>query len=105
MYLICIKNFKDTQKRGLYGDVINEIDNSVGQILNTLKDEGLEEKTIIIYTSDNGPWLSTVVTQGHLEFLERVKEQIGREDIVYLGLFITLEKLNQIHALMHQQWG
>ena len=56
--LFASKNFKDTQKRGLYGDVINEIDNSVGQILNTLKDEGLEENTIIIYTSDNGPWLS-----------------------------------------------
>ena len=56
--LFASKNFKATQKRGLYGDVISEIDNSVGQILKTLKDEGLEEKTIIIYTSDNGPWLS-----------------------------------------------
>ena len=56
--LFTSKTFKNTQKRGLYGDVINEIDNSVGRILNTLKDEGLEENTIIIYTSDNGPWLS-----------------------------------------------
>ena len=56
--LFASKNFKNTQKRGLYGDVINEIDNSVGRILNTLKNEGLEDNTIIIYTSDNGPWLS-----------------------------------------------
>ena len=56
--LFASKPFKDSQKRGLYGDVINEIDNSVGRILNILKDEGLEENTIIIYTSDNGPWLS-----------------------------------------------
>jgi arylsulfatase A-like enzyme len=50
--------FQNTQERGLYGDVISEIDDSVGQIMNTLKKEGLEENTIVIFTSDNGPWLS-----------------------------------------------
>jgi arylsulfatase len=50
--------FQNTQARGLYGDVISEIDNSVGQILKTLKEEGLDENTIVIFTSDNGPWLS-----------------------------------------------
>ena len=40
---------------GLYGDVLEEIDWSVGQILQALKDEGLEENTIVILTSDNGP--------------------------------------------------
>ncbi len=50
--------FQNTQERGLYGDVISEIDDSVGQIMNTLKAEGLEENTIVIFTSDNGPWLS-----------------------------------------------
>lgn len=50
--------FRDTQERGLYGDVISEIDDSVGQIMNTLKTEGLDENTILIFTSDNGPWLS-----------------------------------------------
>ena len=50
--------FKDTQKRGLYGDVIHEIDYSVGRILKTLKEEGLEENTLVVFTSDNGPWLS-----------------------------------------------
>ena len=49
---------RNTQKRGLYGDVIHEIDSSVGQILETLKENELEENTIIIFTSDNGPWLS-----------------------------------------------
>ena len=49
---------RNTQKRGLYGDVIHEIDASVGQILETLKENQLEENTIIIFTSDNGPWLS-----------------------------------------------
>ena len=56
--LFASDKFKGTQKRGLYGDVINEIDYSVGRILKTLKMEKLEENTIIIFTSDNGPWLS-----------------------------------------------
>lgn len=50
--------FKGKSERGLYGDVIMEIDWSVGQILQTLQEEGLEENTLVIFTSDNGPWLS-----------------------------------------------
>jgi arylsulfatase len=43
--------------KGLYADVIYEIDMSVGQIIKALKDNGIEENTLIIFTSDNGPWL------------------------------------------------
>ena len=50
--------FKGKSKRGLYGDVIMEIDWSVGQILKTLKQNGLDENTLVIFTCDNGPWLS-----------------------------------------------
>jgi arylsulfatase A len=49
--------FKGKSPRGLYGDVIMEIDWSVGQILDKLKSAGLDENTIVIFTSDNGPWL------------------------------------------------
>jgi arylsulfatase A-like enzyme len=49
--------FKGKSKRGLYGDVIMEIDWSVGQILVALKKHGLDEKTLVVFTSDNGPWL------------------------------------------------
>lgn len=42
---------------GVYGDVTTEIDWSVGQILAKLKDLGLDDHTLVIYTSDNGPWL------------------------------------------------
>jgi arylsulfatase A-like enzyme len=49
--------FKGKSKRGLYGDVIMEIDWSVGQILAALKTNGLDEKTLVVFTSDNGPWL------------------------------------------------
>jgi arylsulfatase A len=50
--------FKGKSKRGLFGDVIMEIDWSVGQILQALKDQGIDEQTLVIFTSDNGPWLS-----------------------------------------------
>ncbi|MGV3763161.1 sulfatase family protein [Parapedobacter sp.] len=50
--------FKGKSERGLYGDVIMEIDWSVGQILQTLEEYGLDERTLVIFASDNGPWLS-----------------------------------------------
>ncbi|MCK4291882.1 MAG: sulfatase-like hydrolase/transferase [Planctomycetes bacterium] len=50
--------FKGKSKRGLYGDVLMEIDWSAGQILSTLKKLGIDEKTLVIFCSDNGPWLS-----------------------------------------------
>lgn len=51
-------NFRGTSRRGLYGDVIQELDWSVGQILAALEANGLDERTLVIYTSDNGPFLS-----------------------------------------------
>jgi len=56
--LFVSNRFKGKSTRGLYGDVVMEIDWSVGQILNTLKSHGLENNTLVIFTSDNGPWLS-----------------------------------------------
>jgi arylsulfatase A-like enzyme len=50
--------FRGKSGQGLYGDVIMEIDWSVGQILGTLDDHRLEKNTLVILTSDNGPWLS-----------------------------------------------
>jgi arylsulfatase A-like enzyme len=50
--------FKGRSRKGLYGDVIMEIDWSVGQILAALKRHNLDERTLVIFTSDNGPWLS-----------------------------------------------
>lgn len=47
--------FKGKSKNGLYGDVIMELDWSAGEIIKTLKEEGIYENTIFIFTSDNGP--------------------------------------------------
>jgi len=49
--------FKGKSQPGLYGDVIQEIDWSVGEILAVLKRTGIDERTLVIFTSDNGPWL------------------------------------------------
>ncbi|MGQ7871101.1 sulfatase family protein [Sunxiuqinia sp. sy24] len=48
-------NYRGTSELGLYGDVIHEIDWSVGEILNILKETGLDKNTIVLFTSDNGP--------------------------------------------------
>ncbi|MBX7168215.1 MAG: sulfatase [Pirellulales bacterium] len=50
--------FAGHTERGLYGDVIEEIDWSVGQIMSTLARLGLDERTLVMFSSDNGPWLS-----------------------------------------------
>jgi len=50
--------FKGKSEQGMYGDVIMEIDWSVGQILSALKRNGLDEDTLVLFCSDNGPWLS-----------------------------------------------
>lgn len=49
--------FKGKSKQGLYGDVMMEIDWSVGEIMTALKKNNLEDNTLVIFTSDNGPWL------------------------------------------------
>ncbi len=50
--------FKGRSRQGLYGDVIMEIDWSAGEILSTLKRLGIDDRTLVIFASDNGPWLS-----------------------------------------------
>lgn len=52
------EKFKDKSGKGLFVDVIAEIDWSVGEIVKTLNELGLDSKTMVLFTSDNGPWLS-----------------------------------------------
>jgi arylsulfatase A-like enzyme len=49
--------FRGKTTRGLFGDVVEELDWSVGQILAALKEDGLDERTLVMFCSDNGPWL------------------------------------------------
>lgn len=52
------EKFKGKSQAGLFGDVMMEVDWSVGQILDTLRKNKLEDNTLVIFTADNGPWLS-----------------------------------------------
>ena len=56
--------FRGKSSRGLYGDVVEELDASAGQILKTLREHQLAESTLVIFTSDNGPWLSQKLNGG-----------------------------------------
>jgi arylsulfatase A-like enzyme len=56
--LFASDNFKGRSRRGLYGDAVEELDWSVGQVLQTLRDEKLDRNTLVFFTSDNGPWLT-----------------------------------------------
>jgi arylsulfatase len=52
------EKFKGRSKRGLYGDVMEEMDWSIGEILGALKRHGIDERTLVIFHSDNGAWMS-----------------------------------------------
>jgi uncharacterized sulfatase len=54
--LACSEDFYKKSGAGLYGDVVSELDESVGRVLKKLKDLGLDEQTLVVFTSDNGPW-------------------------------------------------
>ena len=56
--LFASATFKARSQRGLYGDVVEEIDWCVGQVLEALRREKLDKNTLVFFTSDNGPWLT-----------------------------------------------
>ncbi len=62
--LFASDDFSGTSIRGLYGDVIEELDWSVGQILDALREVDLDRNTLVIFTSDNGPWLTEGIEGG-----------------------------------------
>ena len=62
------ENFQGHSDYGPYGDAIEEIDWSTGEILDTLRELNLDEKTLVIFTSDNGPWIET--TRGNRKGLK-----------------------------------
>jgi len=62
-------------KAGLYGDVIEEVDLSLGQVMQKLKSLGLDENTLIVFLSDNGPWIEKCIGEdaGHADPLRGAK--------------------------------
>ena len=55
--LFASPEFKGKSRGGIYGDAVEELDWSVGQVMATLRETGLAENTLVFFTSDNGPWL------------------------------------------------
>ncbi|MFY0685790.1 MAG: sulfatase [Cyclobacteriaceae bacterium] len=64
------ESFQGKSGQGIYGDVTMELDWSIGQINDALKRNGLEENTIVIFSSDNGPWISYGNHAGKTPFRE-----------------------------------
>ncbi len=58
------EEFEGNSPRGLYGDVVEELDWSTGEILATLRELGLHENTLVVFTSDNGPWITRKLEGG-----------------------------------------
>jgi arylsulfatase A-like enzyme len=87
--LFASKEAMGKSKRGLYGDVVEEIDDGVGKILKALELEGLAEHTIVVFTSDNGPWLPFKTNGGSAGLLKAGKgttwEGGMREPTIFWG--------------------
>ncbi len=64
------EEFRGKSRRGLFGDVMEEIDDSIGRIVNELAELNLSENTLLIFTSDNGPWLRYRDTAAHPKYGE-----------------------------------
>lgn len=79
--------FRGTSKRGLYGDVVEEIDHGVGEIMKLLEAEGLDKNTIVVFTSDNGPWLSTGISGGSAGLLHEGKGSTWEGGMREPGIF------------------
>ena len=65
-------------KRGLYGDVVQVLDKSVGAILEKLKKLNIQDNTFVIFTSDNGPWGWAGINGGSAGLLRGKKDLLGR---------------------------
>lgn len=87
VYLHVSDKFRGKSQRGLYGDVIMEIDWSLGQIRATLQKLGIEQNTLIVFTSDNGPWLSYGIDGGSAGPLRGGKMSVYEGGVRVPGIF------------------
>lgn len=79
--------FAGKSPRGIYGDVVEELDWSVGQVLAALKAEGLDKKTLVVFSSDNGPWLTQGLNGGSAGLLQEGKGSTWEGGVREPGIF------------------
>jgi arylsulfatase A len=98
--LFASPNFKGKSQRGLYGDVVEELDWSVGKIFKTLKKNGLDKNTFVIFMSDNGPWLTQKENGGSAGLLYEGKASAyeGGMRVPAIIRYPALIKANQTSA-------
>ena len=71
--LFASDEFRGKSARGLYGDVVEELDANVGRVLEFLAKEGLDKNTLVVFVSDNGPWLTRGLAGGSAGLLREGK--------------------------------
>ena len=85
--LFASEEFTGSSTQGLYGDVIQELDWSVGEILKTLQEEGIDKNTLVIFSSDNGPWTWFETLGGSPGLLRGGKSDVFEGGMRVPGLF------------------
>jgi len=102
--LYASEDFLGKSKNGLYGDVIEEIDHGVGTIISELKKFNLDKNTILVFTSDNGPWLPFETHAGSAGLLREGKgmtwEGGQRVPGIFWGADIKPGVIDQIGSTM-----
>lgn len=92
--------FKGKSKQGLYGDVMMELDWSVGEVMKTLREQGVEENTLVVLTSDNGPWANYGNHAGSSGGLREAKATTFNGGMRVPCIFTGKEKLSQVVFVM-----
>ena len=75
--LFSSREFENKSLSGVYGDVVEEIDWSVGEVLAAIKQNGLDDNTFVVFTSDNGPWTAFYEFGGSVGLLSGGKGSRG----------------------------
>jgi arylsulfatase A-like enzyme len=85
--LFASPDFKGKSSRGIYGDVVEELDWNTGEILDVLRAEELAENTLVLFTSDNGPWLTQRAQGGSAGLLRDGKGSTWEGGMRVPGIF------------------